>query len=256
MPLDPKVVIERVQITLAPVRRQGHHHRTGFDAVAPGVNRRRYRGGRAADQQTFGARQNPAHGNGARLRHHLQRVNTVGIENRRALAGAQARNIATAGGSVESHRADAVHGNDFGGRMMALKMLKAAHQGAGGACADEQVIDMPEMLADRARRGACMGSWIGSVFILVEPYVTRIAADFFANQRDARAEETAIFVRRLNPDDLGAVSAHHANVVVGAVGIDHAGETNPAFGAEHGQRHTQVARRRFDQNRVRADQAA
>ncbi len=181
-------------------------------------------------------------------------MNAVGVEDWWALAGAQSGNEAPAGRGVEGHRADTVHSNDSGGRMMALKMLNAAHQGASGPGTDEHIIHMAEMLADRTRRGSRMGTRVGCIFVLIEPDIARVAGHFLADQLDARPKEPAVGVRDFDLDDLGAVAAHHADVMAGAVGVDHAGKRDAPLSADHRQRHPEIARRGLDQNRVRAQQ--
>ncbi len=168
-------------------------------------------------------------------------MNTVGIENRRPLTGAQTRYETTAGRGAKGHRANAVDGDDFGGRMVSLKMLQAAHQRASGSGPHEQVIDMAEMPTDRVRRGPRMGPRVGCVLVLIEPDVTRIAGHFLANQRDACAEKPAVGIRNLDLNNPRAIAAHHADVVAGTVWIDHTSKGYPALGADHRQRHTQVA---------------
>ncbi len=140
-------------------------------------------------------------------------MNAVGVEDRRALAGAQSGNEAPAGRSAKGHRTDTVDGNNSGGRVMPLKMLDTAHQRASGPGTDEHIIHMAKMLADRTRRGSRMGTRVGRIFVLIEPDIARVAGHFFTNQLDARPEEPAVGVRDFDLDDLGAVAAHHADVV-------------------------------------------
>ncbi len=213
-----------------------------------------HRRGGPANQQAFAARQNATHGDGAGLRDHLQRVNTISLVDRRMLAGTQPWYEATAGRSAKGHRTDAVNSNDSGARVMPLKMLDAAHQRAGGPGTDEQIVDMTEVLADRACRSPGVSTRVGRILVLIEPDVSRVAGELFPDQRNACSQKPAVGVRGLNLNHLGAIAAHHADVMAGAVGVDHAGKGYRPFSADHRQRHTEVARRRLDQNRVRAQQ--
>ena len=82
----------------------------------------------------------------------------------------QVRGSSVDPGPPESHRANAVHGNDLRPRMPLPEVAHAAHRGPSGACANEHIHPW-ELARDRRCRRAVVRLPVSRIDVLVEPHV-------------------------------------------------------------------------------------
>ena len=113
---------------------------------------------------------------------------------RPAAAGARpcpGRGSSGARRATEGHRADGVHGDDPHRPVPLPEEAGAAHQGPGGAGADEQHVQFRELPGDRRRRRAVVRLPVARVGVLVQPDVPVVGGAQRADVVDPRTEEAA-----------------------------------------------------------------
>ncbi len=140
-------------------------------------------------------------------------------------------------------------------RAALAEVAGAAHQGAGGAGADEQHVELGELAGDRRGGAPVVRLPVVRVAVLVEPHVPVVGGAQRADVVEPRAEEPADRVRLGDDVHLGAERLHQPPGGQVAAGVGDAQEPVALAGRDHAQRDAEVPGRGLDQDRTRGQDA-
>ncbi len=209
-----------------------------------------HRPGRAAEQEAPPG-QAVAGADGVRLLHPDHLVHVGLVEQRRPHAHAQARDHPPAGRAAEGDRTHAVHGDDPHRPVPVAEVARAAHQGPGGARADEQHVQAREVAGYLRRRRAEVRSPVARVGVLAEPHVPVVGGAQRTDVLQSRAQETAVGVQVGHDVHMTAQGLHQQFRRQIAPGVRHAQEPVTLARRDHAEGDAEVAGRGLDEDGVR-----